>query len=307
MIRASPCDFYLRYLVTHPDNYGDNQIRNLVKLQHLDFLGMEHLGRLRAECAPPAPFYPEDQRHYLSQRFLTKERIYSLYHPDEDALCAITLLDHPRGKEITESMLVTGAEPLWICATLKRVQFSATTRAIELYKHFYFNTDLVDSTELRAILMLRSHISVDTRDEDAKGYSEAYRTAAKADIASLTAASPLSPFARILNMMKLGIMPTGVQIARIATIARMASIVRAAEASLLGHPEKARDFSLAGKILTELMESVGDVSGDLQRSLQGMVLDTDASEVPSMDQLTAGEHTVDLLPEAVPEESDVKA
>lgn len=302
MIRASPCDYYLRYLVTHPDRYDDFQIRNLVKLQKLDFLGIEHLGRLRAECTPPTPFYPEDKCHHLSQRFLTKERIFHLYHPDEDGVMAIRLLDNPRGKELTEQMLVTGAEPLWICAMLKRVQFQATPRAIELYQHYYFNTTLVDATELRAIMMMRAHVEVNQQDTDARNYSLAYATASKADIASLTATSQLSPFSRVLSMMKLGIMPTSVQLTKIATVARMAAIVRAAEASILGHPEKARDFSLAGKILTELMESVGDVSGDLQRGLQSMLLDTDSSEVPSMDDLTQGNVTVDLLPQKTGEE-----
>jgi hypothetical protein len=302
MIRASPCDFYLRYLVTHPDRYGDHQIRNLVKLQKLDFLGMEHLGRLRAECTPPTPFYPDDKCHHLSQRFLTKERIHGLYHPDDDGVIAIQLLDHPRGKELTEQMLVTGAETVWICAMLKRVQFSATPRSIELYQHFYFNTKLVDATELRAILMMRSQVEVNQGDSDAKNYALSYASASKADIASLTASSSLSPFARVLNMMKMGIMPSGVQLSKIATVARMASIVRAAESSLLGHPEKARDFALAGKILTELMESVGDVSGDLQKGMQNMLLDTDASEVPSMDELTNGNVAVDLLPQATGEE-----
>lgn len=304
MICSSPCDYYLKYLVTHPDNYPNDQVRNLVKLQHLDFLGMDHLERLRKSCVPPTPFYPESKLHHLSQRFLVKERIYSLYHPDEDGEAAIALLDHPRGKELTEGMIVSGAEPLWISTMLKRVQFQATPHAINLYKHFYFNTDLVNSTELRAILMMRAQVEVDTKDNDALSYRNAYEKAAKADIYSLTATSALSPFARILNMMKLGIMPTNVQISRIATIARLAAVVRSAEGSLLGNAEKARDFALTAKILTELMDSVGDVSGDLQRSLQGMVLDTDASEVPSIEQVSAGNHTVDLLPVRTGEEAN---
>lgn len=307
MIRASPCDFYLRYLVTHPDGYSDSQIRNLVKLQKLDFLGIEHLGRLRAECTPPSPFYPEDLCHHLSQRFLTKERIFHLYHPDDDGVIAIKLLDHPRGKEVTEQLLVTGAEPLWICAMLKRVQFQATTRAIELYQHYYFNTKLVDATELRAIMMMRSDVEVNQTDRDARNYSLAYATAAKADIASLTAMGQLSPFSRVLGLMRFGIMPTSVQLTKIAMVARLASIVRSAESSLLGHPEKARDFALAGKILTELMESVGDVSGDLQRGLQSMLLDTDASEVPTMDELTQGNLAVDLLPQRTGDEEEASS
>lgn len=302
MIRASPCDYYLKYLCTHPDDYSDLQVRNLVKLQHLDFLGMEHLGRIRQSCIPPTPFYPEEIDHRPSQRFLTKERIFQLYHPDEDALCAIRLLDHPRGKELTESSLFSGIEPPWVCATLKRVQFQASSRAIELYRHYYFNTGLVDGTELRAIMGMRSYVAVDGQDADAVRYQANYERASKSEIAALASSSTLSPFSRIINMMKVGIMPSGLHIAKIASAGRMVATVRSLENSITGHAERARDFALTGKILNELMESVGDVSGDLQKSLMSMVLDTDASEVQSIESLTAGNHTMDLLPEPVKQE-----
>lgn len=310
MIRASLCDFYLKFLVTHPDEYTDEGIRMLVKLQKLDFVSMQHLQRIRRETVPPVPFYPDDPNHAPSVRFLTKERIYSLYHykNDDDATIAIKLLDHPRGKEVTESMLASGMEPIWIVSMLRRVNFQATTRSIELYKHYYFNTDIIDSTELRATLMMR--VALDTEDpgdRDAMVYKNAYEKAAKADIASLTGTSSLSPFARILSMMKLGIMPTSVQVSRIATIARLAATVRSAESSLLGHSERARDFALTAKLMNELMDSVGDVSSDLQRSLMGMTLDTESTPVPTIDSLTKGNHTVDLLPVAQEEETPANA
>ena len=294
MIRSSPCDYYLKYLCSHPDNYSDHQIRTLVKLQHLDFLGVDHLQRLRDSCSIPVPFYPDDLLHHQSQRFLTKEKIYHLHHPDEDTILAIKLLDHPRGKELTESLLAVSADPAWICTLLRRVKFKGTTRAVELYRHFYFNTELVSSTELRAILSMRSSIEVNSKDEDAVAYKNAYWAAAKADISSMSEMPALSPFANILNMMRLGLMPSGIEIARVATVARMAAIVRSAENSVTGHAKRALDFALTGKILNELMESVGDVSADFQKSMVSMMLDTDASAVPSIEQLTSGNYTLGL-------------
>jgi hypothetical protein len=307
MIRSSPADYYLKYLCTHPEGYKNDQIRRLVKLQGLDFLGMEHLQNLRSECTPPTPFYPEDKLHHSSMRFLTKERIYGLYHPDGDTLIAIKLLDNPKAKEVVESMLAAGAEPVLIVHSLKRLQFQATSRAVELYQHFYFNTKLLDSTELRAVLLMRSQIDVDPMDTDASRYRTAYEKVSKSNVHMLAQSSPLSPFSRILNMMQVGIMPTGVQIAKLATIARMAAVVRTAENSLLGRAERARDFALTGKIMNELIESVGDASGDLQKSMMGVALDTEASAVPSLEQLTQGNYTVELLPERVGEDSEVEA
>lgn len=304
MIRASLCDFYLKYLVTHPDNYSDTQIRNLVKLAHLDFMGIGHLGRIREMCTPPTPFYPEDERHHESQRFLMKERIHALYNVDHDpdVKAAVLLLDHPRGKEMTEQMLFAGAEPIWIAQMLKRVQFSATPRAIELYKHFYFNTDLVDTTELRAIMGMRAELDINGQDPDELNYKQSYRLACKSQIGDLQTNSNVSPFSRILSMIRVGIMPTGAQISRIAVAGRMAATVRSVENTLLGRAEPARDFALTAKLLNELLESVGDVSSDLQKSMISMALDTDASEIPSLQSLTEGNHTTDLLPDLVRKE-----
>lgn len=304
MVRASPCDYYLKYLVTHPDKYDDGSIRTLVKLQHLDFVGVAHLQRIRKSCSPPTPFYPEDPLHAESQRFLVKERIYSLYYHenDVDMKQAILLLDHPRGKEMVEQMLFSGAEPLWIAQMLKRVQFTATARAVELYKHFYFNVELVNETELRAIMGMRSEIEIDGQDKDEVNYKAAFKQACKSHIADLTTNAAVSPFSRILGMLKVGLMPSGVQISRIATAGRAAATVRSLENTLLGRAEPARDFALTAKLLNELLESVGDNSGDLQNSLMKMALDTDASEVPSIGELTGGDHTTDLLPELTKKE-----
>lgn len=304
MVRASPCDYYLRFLVSHPDGYTDFQIRNLVKLQHLDFLGMGHLGRIRVETLPPTPFYPEDELHEESQRFLMKHRIYSLYfyEKDEDMKQAIRLLDHPRGKEMTEQMLFSGAEPLWVSHTLKRLRFTATPRTIELYKHFYFNTDLVSETEMRAIMGMRSDLEVSSSDNDELNFKAAYKLASKSHIADLTTNAAISPFSRILGMLKVGLMPNGVQISRLVTAGRAAATVRSLENTLIGRPEAARDFALTAKLMNELLESVGDASGDLQNSLMKLALDTDASEIPSIQSLSGGNHTTDLVPELIKQE-----
>lgn len=304
MVRASPCDYYLKYLVTHPENYEDRQIRNLVKLHGLDFLSMQHLERLRKTCVPPTPFYPEQVTHHPSQRFLTTERIHHLWHynADDDAKAAIKLLDHPRGKELAEGLLFTGAEPLWVSQMLKRVQFSASARAVELFRHYYFNTELVSGLELRAIMGMRATVLANPDDPDERCFAENMRSASKSELANLTTNSPLSPFSRILTMLRVGLMPSGVQVSRIATAGRTAAVVRSLENSLLGRAEPARDFALTAKILNELLESVGDVSGDLQKNLMSVALDTDASEVPSIEQLTAGNHTMDLLPAAARQE-----
>lgn len=296
MIRSSPCDFYLKYLVTHPDDYSDDQIRNLVKLQHLDFLGMAHLGELRENCVRPRVFYPEDSTHHESQRFLKKEKIYSLYNWDEDVVCAVKLLDHPRGKELAESLLVTDATPSWICSALRRVNFKATSRGIQLYKHYYFNTELVDRTELRAILGMRGKVTVNNPDDpDEQWFKVNYANAAKNSPAKLTSEISMPPLAQALNLMRLGFMPSTLEVSRVVSMGRMAASIRAVDCSVMGKSKQALDFSMTAKILSELAETVGDAGNELQAELMKMTMRTETAPVPTLDEVTGGDHTVDMI------------
>ena len=296
MIRSTPCQFYLKYLVTHPDDYTNEQIRNLIRLQHLDFLGMGHLNEIRRDCVRPTPFYPEDPTHHATQRFLKKEKIYSLYQLDKDVITAIKLLDHPRGKELTESLLVTQAMPTWICSALKRVTFKATPRAINLYKHYYFNTELLDTTELNAVLSMRSHTELrDPDDPDEKRYAISYAGASRNMASRLSAEMSTAPIAQAMQLMRLGYMPSGVEISRIVSLGRMAAAMRSSDCSLIGKSKAALDFGMTAKILSELLESVGDSGDDLQSSLMKMTLQTEAAPIPTLEQITGGQHSVDMI------------
>jgi hypothetical protein len=53
---------------------------------------------------------------------------------------------------------------------------------------------------------------------------------------------------------------------------------------------------MTAKMMTEIAEQVGTVDDDLQRGLEKLVLATDVGDVPHIDQLSAGNHTLDLQP-----------
>ena len=296
MIRSSPCDFYLKYLCSHPDGYSDEQIRNLVKLQQLDFLGMRHLQEVRSQCVVPVPFYPEDLTHHASQRFLRKERIYSLHHMDDDVVTAVKLLDHPRGKELAEALLISEAAPTWVSSALMKLDFDATPRSIELYKHYYFNTDLLSKTELRAVIGMRaSKESFLAEDPDEKLYRLSYHSAHRQDACKLSAEMSMAPMAQAMNLMRMGYMPSSVEISRIVSMGRTAAAIRSADCSLAGKAKGALDFGMTAKILSEMMESVGDSGDDLQAALMKMTLKTESSTVPLLEELSGGDHTMDLI------------
>ena len=297
MIRRSPCEYYIKYLLVHPDDYPDSEIEEILRLQQLDNIGLEYIERLRNECTPPTPFYPFDELHFKSQRFLIREGIRSLFIPDSDADCAMKLLTTPRAKETIETSLICFSASAWIAAVLtRRLGVPATSDAIEIYKHLFFNINLVDSHELKTILRKRvSQVEVyDTHQQVLKtiewktGYTDPRR---------LSAEMAITPLAGMMNEMRMGLMPTNVELAKVASAARLAATVGCLEGLARGErPDRCRDLAHTAKLMHEMLETVGDPESDLQSSLQLLRLQTEAEPIPSIEQLSAGHHTVDVQP-----------
>jgi len=301
MIRHSPSEYYLKYLVVHPDRFDNGQIREIVRGQQLDFIGEPYLERLRVTCVPPVPFYPSDALHRRSQRFLMKEAIRLLFLPDEHMRAANALLGQPRAKELIETLILSGSEPGWICAVLKKKGFSASPEAAKFYKHFYWNIDLVDSTELKAILALRAATD-ESSDRDVKVLSPVLSKAYYTDPRRMAAYMPISPLSGLMNTMRMGILPTNNELAKIASAARVAATIRTLEAAMNGDPERGRDYAIIASSMNQMMDTIGVPDEDLKEGLTNLVLQTEDAPVPHIHQLSSGQHTVDLQP--IGEEKD---
>lgn len=296
MIRRSPCEAYLKYLIVHPDGYTDDAIRQLILMQQLDWLGKSYLQRLRSVCIPPTPFFPDDRMHTRSMRFLRKERIESIFHPDDEMVAAMKILDNTRAKELVENMLISHSHPAWICTGLRRqVGMDVPEDSIVRYKHYYFNVDLVDSTELKALMTMRMD-SDTSQDPDEQRAAGALIAVSKSDTRKLTAMAATPITANIMNTLRMGLLPTSLDIARLAEATRAAAISSGLDMAVRGLPAQGRDFSLMAKMMTEIIESIGDPANDLQAGLSKLAIETDDQDIPNLKQLSDGSHTLGLEP-----------
>jgi hypothetical protein len=296
MLTHSPCDYYLKYLVTHPGKYANEHIRTLVKLQKLDFLGARHLDKIRKDCVPPTPFYPEKKTHHPSQRFLRKEKIYSLYHRDDDSICAMTILDNAKYKELVETMILSEAEPSWICGALKKQGFKATPKAIKMFEHYFFNIGKMDQVQINALFEARTgFLELDKDDPDERLISNGHHKAAKYSSQSLTAYMAIKPFAKAMNLMRLGYMPD-IDIGRVLSMGRTAAALRTVDSVMAGKSKSAVDYGMTTKMLSEIMENIGDVGADLNDAIMRMTLQQDTTTIPTIEELSGGDYTQDLLP-----------
>lgn len=302
MIRRSPCEYYLKFLAVHPDRYTNDRIKAIIRRQQLDWIGDEYLEDLRAMTVPPEPFKPHDLTHSKSQRFLIREGIRHLFHSDEHMRVAQIILQRPKAKEFVESMLLSGAPPNAIAYGLTQQRnVRATPQGVELYKHYFFNVDLLDSTEMRATILLRSDPiaqGINPNDEEAGARAGAIKKAAWSDPRKVASELPSTPMAAMIAQIKLGMMPNNMDVAKVLESARAVAALRAMELATNGEARdadrRAMNYMMVARIATEVLENVVKPDELMRKQLSSILLQTDQQPVPSIKELSAGNHTVDL-------------
>ena len=133
-------------------------------------------------------------------------------------------------------------------------------------------------------------------DRDEQAFNSALVAANKRDVRVLSAQSAVPALAGMMNLIRMGIMPASMEIGRIVKATQAVAAARALETSLQNKPASSRDYAFVTKMMTETLETVGDVEEDLQEGLKDMVLKTEDREVPHIKELTAGSHTLDVQP-----------
>jgi hypothetical protein len=307
VIRRSPCERYIKYLLVHPDGYSTDAVRDIVRGQGLDYLSDDYTNRLRDQLKKhlPDPFKPLNKRHGRSRSFLSKEQIYGFFHPDEPSVVAHRLLDKGRAKEVIEAMSLVGEAPAFVSHRVKLLGLKCTPDAIKRYLHFYWDINMVDSTELRALMQMRVEWMQVPREgmmshPDQWLQYETMRKSSYKDPRRMLLEMPVTPVAGMLGQMRLGLMPSQIDLSRIAETARNAATGRVLESMITGAPHDAargRDYAMVASMMSELIEKVGSPDTALQEELKKVALQMEDGPVPHIGELPAGDtFTTDLLP-----------
>ena len=316
VIRRSPCERYIKYLLVHPDDYDTEKVRGIVREQGLDYPSDDYVDRLRDRLKKhlPYPFKPLNTRHGRSRRFLSKEQIYGFFHPDEPSVLAHRLLEHSAAKETIEALSIAGEPPAFISHRVKMQGPRCTVEAVDRYFHFYWDLSLVDSTEMRALLRMRvewmqiPRESMSLHPHQWLQYTALSKASYK-DPRRMLMEMPVSPISRMMSQMRLGLMPSQVDLSRIAEATRNAATGRALESMVTGAPHDAargRDYAMVSSMMSELIEKVGSPDTALQDQLQKVALKMDTGPVPTVKELPAGDtFTTDLLPSVSKEKKNV--
>lgn len=292
MIRRSPAEAYLQYLILHPRKYTDAQITEIARFAQIDHLGNWYLARLRANLTPPKPFFPFDPNHRPSSNFLYLNKLYPIFHTDEAGRRAFKILEMPRVKEFVESSIISGAPSAAIAVTVTRRQrFTCSAQVIDRYKAFFWDVHLLDSSELRALLQLRYAQLEDHPDAEVKKQHDLMKKAYYSDSRKAAAELPFSPLSALISQMKMGIMPSELDVAMVINQTQKFAAIRTAEALLnngRGDSGNALNYAIVMEKATSVLKEIAKPDEDLQKQLASIALRTSESAIPTLHALSAG-------------------
>lgn len=299
MIRRSPCEYYLKYLLSHPRGYDNVYVVQLCKKLGLDYLGNWYLDSLRDSLRPPTPFYPQDPAHARSMQFVSQHMLRGAYQNDDEMVAAYRVLRQERVRELVEVLVTSGADDQTVAYALRvRHSYTVTPQALARYRHYFWNIQLLGTTELRALLRMRADEALDGPPEVLKQHSALTKVAWR-DPRVTAADLPQGDVAALIAQVEMGVMPPPDRLVDVLVRAQAACALRLSQEALApskGSAMRLAHYSTALKVVSELLENAVKPEDQLRTELQQIEMKTTSTVVPSIQALTGGDHTVELLP-----------
>lgn len=312
MIRHAPAENYFKYLVVHPALYDNAYIQDIARELNLDYLGDWYIQWLRDRLRPPAPFYPEEITHTKSQRFLFQEGLVAAFRPNTGWDAAVRLVGRPRLREVAETMLLSQAPFDAVSHALAvRHHVQISKEAVRLFKYYFWNIDLLDSTEMRVLLDLRSNGMLATdAEKESMGQYVSIKKLKHTDPRIVAARLPHTPYAAALAQLELGVLPKRMDLSLLIDEAMHVALLRGMEAVHNGGPVGANmglSFLQSADTLMRIKQAVVNPEDKLRKDLKRISLATTAKRVPTVAQLTDGRHTTNVHPEPASQQPVVDA
>lgn len=292
----SPAEYYLKYLLLHPENHSTPEVILQMEELGLDAINTPYVERLRTKLKPPKPFYPLDKGHAASFRYLLREKINRVFVPDKNTRVALEIVRKPRAKELVEALLLSQTPHDYVCAVLGRTRkIVCTPEALKVYEHYFWNLDLIDSSQMRVLLQLRYKTLNGSDDGVVRMLDRAYYQ----DPRRVASELPSSPTTAMLTQLRMGVLPGKTDIGTQALDNRRIAMLRASEALYRDGPndsQRGMNHLQSVRMLTDLLEFVVKPDQNMQEQLAAVTLRTDTRSLPTLAQLSGGRHTAEMQP-----------
>jgi len=311
MVRRSPSERYIRFLLVCSNQYTNEQIKELMTQLDLLFVSLEYISRLREECQAGFPLQLRDvERHRPTREFLLKLEILDMFILDERSKKTLDythqILAHPRQKELVEAMLNNNASPEHIALYIrmsKGIFRDLPKESVERYESLFWDKSLVDSREMVELcemrhLQLPSGLTAAEREQFIKiGNRNKYR-----DPRYISSTLPQNRITALVSQIQMGFpaemedmkevyagLHQGALAAAYVTLGKGMPMMGAEVHSLIG----------AAKMAKEMSETMQEEATSLSKKLQAIQIKHSTEPIRTLKLVTGGNHSTDL---AAPQE-----
>jgi len=299
MYVRSPAERYIKYLLLQDEKPTTEQVKEQLLEYNRVFVSDAYIERLRSRLKPPVPFHPHDMRHLPSLRFLQQEKVARLFHREHPMEVAFHILEHPRVQEFVEAMILCRTQYQAISNFVQfqwQVQCSCT--GVEYYKDYFWDIDLLDASGVRVMLQLQIDNLAESVPElmDRKGILKAayYR-----DARAAAATVPSTTDAALLIQSRMGFHSKRFDMDLATTNLMGMALRKAFEALVMDGPQdhmKFVNYVNGARMLGELRELTRNPGAQLHDELSKLSMKPGLGPVIEMQQLTGGNHTVEIEP-----------
>lgn len=271
---ATPAQRFVEFLILAGEDTGT--VVERLRGQGLDQLEPGDVDRVRQRLDPPTPFNPWDRCSVHTQQYLAGLGVRGCFHPGPEQRCAAELLEKPRAREMLEAALISGGSERWTSALLRNRDIMLNPRSVAAYRRTYFDVDAATLPELRRAVSARVPVSE------------------RGDLRVLALGTRGSPLAQMMLLLRLGSLPSNVELTKLVKATQCAATASTLEATLAGRPRRARSLAAVAATMTSIIESVGDPEGEFAEELNRLVVVTNEHVPPLVHEL--GAHTTDVMP-----------
>lgn len=243
MIRSSPCRKYLTFLLAL--GWSLEKIEDhCIELQ-LDYIDQAYLQKLLSDIARPKVFRPNDRRHAPSLLWLAEHGLSGLFPlPWVDAPReAFRHIQHRKAKEVIETLGLLRATPEKIVETLKLAKIQASVEGVSAALDLFWDLDILDQVELRALLELRLPSQAQLVDEDTAAKASAVKRASWSDPRRAVVGMPQNPGAILYAQSALGVPSRRLDIGKMCEIVTALLMQKVLEKLNSNRPEASMDVN----------------------------------------------------------------
>lgn len=305
MVRRSPSERYIRYLLVCDEQYTNEQIKELLIQLDLLYVSLAYINRLREQCTPGFKLEVRNaSRHRPTREFLLKLEILDMFVIDDRSKKLLDythhILEHPRQKELVEALLNNNASHGHIATFIRfsdPVFHGITKDAIHRYEKLFWDKSLVDSREMVELCELRhlqmpTGLTVEERDNFIKvGNRNKYR-----DPRYISSTLPQNEITALVTQIRMGFPAEVKELKKVYDAIHQASLAAAYETLGKNMPmmgPELQSLLSAAKLARDMGETVQQAEESLRKQIIDLALRHDTDKVKTLLQLTAGNHSTD--------------